>query len=141
MHSGNQGCLRFALRCPRRLVAKAFRVPHRRPWQDPLRRNSASAGRLGPNSCPSLSDVEVTRFIQWHRPDLPDGEKARNHLNTLAKLSPEAQIEMFPRLERFDVEFDLPEAFIPEFPPAIFLIGRPEAAGGVVGEAGRAAER
>jgi hypothetical protein len=30
------------------------------------------------------------------------------------------QIDMFPRLERFDVEFDLPEAFLPEFPPAIF---------------------
>ncbi|MGN6134148.1 MAG: hypothetical protein ACTHOU_06575 [Aureliella sp.] len=39
---------------------------------------------------------------------------------------PQAQIEMFPRLERFDVEFDLPEAFIPEFPPAIFLQNRPE---------------
>src|SRR4051794_25767756 len=36
------------------------------------------------------------------------------------------QIEMFPRLERFDVEFDLPEAFVPEFPPAIFLSNRPE---------------
>jgi cytochrome c peroxidase len=33
---------------------------------------------------------------------------------------------MFPRLERFDVEFDLPDAFIPEFPPAIFLQNRPE---------------
>jgi cytochrome c peroxidase len=33
---------------------------------------------------------------------------------------------MFPRLERFDVDFDLPEAFIPEFPPAIFLQSRPE---------------
>jgi len=33
---------------------------------------------------------------------------------------------MFPRLERFDVEFDLPEAFLPEFPPAIFLNSRPE---------------
>jgi cytochrome c peroxidase len=33
---------------------------------------------------------------------------------------------MFPRLQRFDVEFDLPEAFIPEFPPAIFLQNRPE---------------
>ncbi len=33
---------------------------------------------------------------------------------------------MFPRLERFDVDFDLPDAFIPEFPPAIFLSNRPE---------------
>jgi cytochrome c peroxidase len=39
---------------------------------------------------------------------------------------PEMQIEMFPRLRRFDVDFDLPEAFVPEFPPAIFLSNRPE---------------
>jgi cytochrome c peroxidase len=39
---------------------------------------------------------------------------------------PQIQIAMFPRLERFDVDFDLPEAFLPEFPPAIFLRNRPE---------------
>ena len=37
-----------------------------------------------------------------------------------------AQLDMFPRLERFDVDFDIPDAFIPEFPPAIFLQNRPE---------------
>jgi cytochrome c peroxidase len=39
---------------------------------------------------------------------------------------PRMQVQMFQRLERFDVEFDLPEAFLPEFPPAIFLNNRPE---------------
>jgi len=39
---------------------------------------------------------------------------------------PPMQIAMFPRLERFDVDFDLPEPFLPEFPPAIFLRNRPE---------------
>jgi len=39
---------------------------------------------------------------------------------------PKMQIDMFPRLERFDVEFDLPDAFLPEFPPAMFLSNRPE---------------
>jgi cytochrome c peroxidase len=39
---------------------------------------------------------------------------------------PQMQLEMFPRLERFDVDFDLPEPFLPEFPPAIFLSNRPE---------------
>lgn len=39
---------------------------------------------------------------------------------------PKIQIDMFPRLERFDVDHDLPEAFLPEFPPAIFLNNRPE---------------
>ena len=39
---------------------------------------------------------------------------------------PKMQIKMFPRLERYDVEFDLPEAFLAEFPPAMFLQNRPE---------------
>jgi cytochrome c peroxidase len=39
---------------------------------------------------------------------------------------PQMQIDMFPRLERFDVQFDIPDAFLPEFPPAIFLQNRPE---------------
>jgi cytochrome c peroxidase len=39
---------------------------------------------------------------------------------------PKMQIDMFPRLERFDVDFDIPDAFIPEFPPAIYLQNRPE---------------
>jgi cytochrome c peroxidase len=39
---------------------------------------------------------------------------------------PQMQIAMFPRLQRFDVDFDIPEAFLPEFPPAIFLQSRPE---------------
>jgi cytochrome c peroxidase len=39
---------------------------------------------------------------------------------------PKMQIDMFARLERFDVDFDLPDLFLPEFPPAIFLTNRPE---------------
>ena len=45
---------------------------------------------------------------------------------TGGQVFPQMQITMFPRLERFDVDFDLPEAFLPEFPPAIFLQSRPE---------------
>src|SRR5260370_2862834 len=39
---------------------------------------------------------------------------------------PQMQTKMFPRLERYDVEFDLPEVFLPDFPPAMFLPNRPE---------------
>ncbi len=39
---------------------------------------------------------------------------------------PQVQTAMFPRLERFDVEHDLPNEFLPEFPPAIYLQNRPE---------------
>jgi cytochrome c peroxidase len=45
---------------------------------------------------------------------------------TGGQVFPQMQIAMFPRLERFDVDFDLPEVFLPEFPPAIFLQNRPE---------------
>lgn len=46
--------------------------------------------------------------------------------STGGQVFPQVQIDMFPRLERFDVDFDLPDAFLPEFPPAIFLQNRPE---------------
>jgi len=39
-------------------------------------------------------------------------------------LFPQAEVKLLPRLERFDLDFDLPEQFLPEFPPAIFLTTR-----------------
>jgi cytochrome c peroxidase len=39
---------------------------------------------------------------------------------------PQMTIKELPRLQRFDVDFDLPEHFLPEFPPAIFLTTRPD---------------
>ncbi len=39
---------------------------------------------------------------------------------------PQMEIKALPRLERFDLDFDLPEHFLPEFPPAIFLTTRPD---------------
>jgi cytochrome c peroxidase len=41
-------------------------------------------------------------------------------------LFPQHEIKLLARLERFDVDFDLPEYFLPEFPPAIFLTTRPD---------------
>lgn len=54
-------------------------------------------------------------------PSLPHPKQA-----TGGQVFPQMQLLMFPRLQRFDVDFDLPEAFLPEFPPAIFLQSRPE---------------
>lgn len=54
-------------------------------------------------------------------PALPHPKQA-----TGGQVFPAIQIAMFPRLERFDVDFDIPDAFLPEFPPAIFLQNRPE---------------
>jgi len=39
---------------------------------------------------------------------------------------PQVHIRQLPRLERFDMDFDLPDHFLPEFPPAIFLTTRPD---------------
>jgi cytochrome c peroxidase len=39
---------------------------------------------------------------------------------------PQTEIKTLPRLERFDMDFDLPDQFLPEFPPAIFLTTRPD---------------
>jgi cytochrome c peroxidase len=39
---------------------------------------------------------------------------------------PQMEIKQQSRLERFDLDFDLPEHFLPEFPPAVFLTTRPD---------------
>ena len=39
---------------------------------------------------------------------------------------PQTEIKLLPRLERFDMDFDIPDHFLPEFPPAIFLTTRPD---------------
>jgi cytochrome c peroxidase len=39
---------------------------------------------------------------------------------------PQAEIKILARVERFDIDFDLPEHFLPEFPPAMFLTTRPD---------------
>jgi cytochrome c peroxidase len=41
-------------------------------------------------------------------------------------LFPQMEIKLLPRVERFDLDFDIPEHFLPEFPPAIFLTTRPD---------------
>jgi cytochrome c peroxidase len=69
----------------------------------------------------SLSPREIQEQDAFPYPALPHPL----HTNG-GQVFPKMQIEMFPRLERFDVDFDLPEAFLPEFPPAIFLQNRPE---------------
>ncbi|WP_333876080.1 cytochrome B6 [Methylobacter sp.] len=64
---------------------------------------------------------EIKKQGVFPYPSLPHPLQANG-----GQVFPKMQIDMFPRLERFDVDFDLPEAFLPEFPPAIFLNNRPE---------------
>jgi cytochrome c peroxidase len=69
----------------------------------------------------ALSPEEIRARGLFPYPSLPHPKHA-----TGGQVFPQVQIDMFPRLERFDIAFDLPEAFLPEFPPAIFLQSRPE---------------
>lgn len=68
-----------------------------------------------------MAPEEIRRRGLFPYPGLPHPKHA-----TGGQVFPPMQIAMFPRLERFDVDFDLPETFLPEFPPAIFLQTRPE---------------
>jgi cytochrome c peroxidase len=68
-----------------------------------------------------LSPPEIQRQGIFPYPSLPHPLQTNG-----GQVFPKMQIDMFPRLERFDVDHDLPEAFLPEFPPAIFLSNRPE---------------
>jgi cytochrome c peroxidase len=67
------------------------------------------------------SPGEIRKSGHFPYPSLPHPKHT-----TGGQVFPPMQLEMFPRLKRFDVEHDLPEAFLPEFPPAIFLSNRPE---------------
>lgn len=69
----------------------------------------------------SMTPAQIRSADAFPYPSLPHPKHA-----TGGQVFPQMQIEMFPRLERFDVNFDIPEAFLPEFPPAIFLQNRPE---------------
>jgi cytochrome c peroxidase len=37
---------------------------------------------------------------------------------------PQTEVKQFARLQRFDLDFDLPDHFLPEFPPAMYLTSR-----------------
>lgn len=79
------------------------------------------AGGLTWQSLAAMKPEEMRSRGAFPYPALPHPKHA-----TGGMVFPQFQIDMFPRLERFDVDFDLPDAFLPEFPPAIFLQNRPE---------------
>jgi cytochrome c peroxidase len=68
-----------------------------------------------------MTPEQIKQANAFPYPSLPHPKQA-----TGGQVFPQVQTAMFPRLERFDVEFDLPNDFLPEFPPAIFLQNRPE---------------
>jgi cytochrome c peroxidase len=69
----------------------------------------------------AMSPAEIKRNGMFPYPPLPHPKQVQG-----GQVFPKMQTDMFPRLQRFDVDFDLPDGFLPEFPPAIFLQNRPE---------------
>ncbi len=68
-----------------------------------------------------MKPSEIKRQRVFPYPSLPHPLQTNG-----GQVFPQVQTDMFPRLVRFDVEFDIPNEFLPEFPPAIFLQNRPE---------------
>jgi cytochrome c peroxidase len=79
-------------------------------------KNGLTFEQLGQMSAERIKEADAFPY-----PSLPHPKHS-----TGGQVFPQIQIKEFPRLERFDVDFDIPEAFLPEFPPAIFLQNRPE---------------
>lgn len=73
------------------------------------------------DSLAAMTPEQIKQADAFPYKSLPHPKQA-----TGGQVFPEMQLAMFPRLRRFDVDFDLPDAFLPEFPPAIFLQNRPE---------------
>jgi cytochrome c peroxidase len=113
----------------RRLLESRYDLTPRLDPQETMSRGKPLAvgptARLGAgitwDRLAAMSPEEIRARKLFPYPPLPHPKQA-----TGGQVFPQMQIAMFPRLERFDVEFDLPEAFLPEFPPAMFLQNRPE---------------
>jgi hypothetical protein len=69
----------------------------------------------------SLAPDEIRKRNAFPYPALPHPKQS-----TGGQVFPPIQLELFPRLVRFDIDFDLPEAFLPDFPPPMYLNNRPE---------------
>ena len=69
----------------------------------------------------SLSPEEIKKKSVFPYPPLPHVKHAIGGM-VVAPM----QLKTHPELVRFDIDFDLPEAYLPEFPPPLFLISRPD---------------
>jgi cytochrome c peroxidase len=74
-------------------------------------KNGLSWEKLSALSPQKIKEENVFPYLPLSHP---------NHA-TGGMLFTQQQIHQFPRLERFDLDFDIPEHFLPEYPPAMFL--------------------
>jgi cytochrome c peroxidase len=82
-----------------------------------------------PKGVASWEELAVLGPEEIRRRDLfPPGFRPLSHpLHTVGhQLFPEMYLETHPEHRRFDVEFDIPPTYLPEFPPPLFLTTRPD---------------
>ena len=72
--------------------------------------------RLGAMTPAEIREQGVFPYLPLPHVDHPEG----------GMVFPKMMTDKLPRLVRFDMEFDLPEHFLPEFPPPMFLTTRPD---------------
>jgi len=73
------------------------------------------------DSLGTMPPDEIKNLGMFPYPPLPHVKHA-----TGGMVVPQMQLETHPELVRFDVDFDLPDAYLPEFPPPLFLVSRPD---------------
>jgi cytochrome c peroxidase len=80
----------------------------------------------GINSWEELASLPAKEI--YDRDLFPEGFRPLAHplQSTAHQLFPQMWIKQHPEHLRFDVDFDLPEAYLPEFPPPLFLTTRPD---------------
>ncbi len=79
-------------------------------------KNGVTWEQLGRMSPEEIRDKDLFPYLPLPHVNHPVG----------GMVFPQTEIKALPRLERFDMDFDLPDWFLPEFPPAIFLSTRPD---------------
>jgi cytochrome c peroxidase len=88
-------------------VGPATRLPQNTTWD--------SLAAMAPSDIRERNLFPLV-FLPLPHPNHPAG----------GMLFPQTEIKQLPRLERFDLDFDLPDHFLAEFPPAVFLNTRPD---------------
>lgn len=81
------------------------------------------SGNVSWESLANMSPEEIREKDLW-----PKGFLPLKHVNhpVGGMVFPQEEIKLLNRVERFDMDFDLPDHFLPEFPAAIFLTTRPD---------------
>ena len=77
-------------------------------------KNGFTWERLGNMTPAAIRDQDVFPYLPLPHVSHPVG----------GMVFSQAEIKLLPRVERFDMDFDLPDWFLPEFPPAMFLSSR-----------------